>query len=130
MDFRTQKDAANIAKYQEDFRRTNFGTMGRTGVKIMKSPETEVEAYRETVGRKVKKPPNPKNDIGTMYYREQDKALRETVQVGKPRIQFLEETTFDERVLTGEHVGFQTWYKGKTHKDMHQEETTTGDKTG
>jgi hypothetical protein len=113
LDFRTQKDSENLTKYQEDFKKKSFGTMGRIGIKQVKAPTSEKEKRKLKAGFILEGSPNPRDTVSKMYYDEAEKPIREKAAMGSTRISHVEDPRWNENIFTGENVNELQQYRKK-----------------
>ena len=77
IDFKTRKDNDAFQTFKSDFRATNFGTMGKTGLKKMAPPTDPKESLMITSGFKLSSELNPKFDESKKYMVIQGKELKQ-----------------------------------------------------
>jgi Ca2+-binding EF-hand superfamily protein len=129
IDFKTRKDEEGFKTFKEDFRSTQFGTMGKTALKKLYKPSDEKSHLKVTAGFQLAQPPNPIKDSPIKYYEKTGKEFKEPQLVSPQKDSKLESMKFDGKPYIGEDVKLNQWYNHQAQVYKATNDGDTSDKT-
>lgn len=113
VDFRSQKDKEKVSLFHDPYKSTYFGTMGRSQLLNIKSPDNNKEKLSITSGFHLYNKPNQKIDISKEFYLDNNKKLLNKAEMTRTRHQLLDPALFNDQVFNGEHFKGKYWFEFK-----------------